>query len=189
MHQLPPGADVIDLTSDSEDEGDNVADVPERQGANDRHANELAKGPFWGEYDLNFEDEPAPEPFGFDREFVLHPRHRIPSASGLTTAAEATAQKTISAEESRVECADVLVDMFPGICRDYVSEIYDTVSKSSQVLITHVLDKVDQGMSYPKAKETLKRKREIDENQVAARKYGSPERAMSEAVGGIRSFM
>lgn len=95
--------------------------------------------------------------------------------------------------ESRVECVDQVVAVFPGICRDYVATLYDSVAQSSDRLIAHILDKVERGSSYPTAKEierSLKRKREIlDEDEEAARKYGDVARVVPEQPVAIKALM
>jgi hypothetical protein len=80
----------------------------------------------------------------------------------------------------KVECVDDVVAVFPDICRDYVSELYDTgVGAIAEPLIAHILDKMDKGTEYPKAKDklrSLKRKREVDEDEEAAKEYGRVDR-------------
>lgn len=82
--------------------------------------------------------------------------------------------------DHKVECVDDVLSVFPDICRDYVSELYDSgVGEIAEQLVAHILDKVDNGSDYPKAKDklkTLKRKREVDEDEEAANKYGSIDR-------------
>ena len=149
----------------------------------------------WGDYDLDedFDDEIMAGAFDFDQEYPILPtpaaQHR-PQASPAIPALQEHIPEEIM--ETRVDCVDTVVNVFPDICRDYVSELYDKVSQSSERLIAHILDKMDKGSSYPNAKEKqkqLKRKREIDEDAEAARKYGAPDRIMPTTVGGIRSFM
>lgn len=150
----------------------------------------------WGDYDLDeeYEDADLAEQFDFDQEipFQHRPANRPrPAAPGPVPH---PLQEDIpeGIMESRIECVDTIVNVFPDICRDHVSELYDTVFKSSQRLIAHILDNMDKGSSYPNAKEKqkdLKRKREVDIDAEAARKYGAPDRVMSTAVGGIRSYM
>jgi TRIAD3 protein (E3 ubiquitin-protein ligase RNF216) len=94
--------------------------------------------------------------------------------------------------ETITQCVDMTLTVFPGICRDYVSELYDSVSPSSDHVIAHILDKMDKGIGYPKAKDlqkTLKRKRDIDEDEDAVRKYGAADRIVPANVGGIRPYM
>jgi E3 ubiquitin-protein ligase RNF216 len=65
-------------------------------------------------------------------------------------------------------------------------------AKSSERLIAHILDQMDKGILYPKAKDKakdLKRKRDVDEDEEAARKYGAPDRIVPAHVGGIRPYM
>ena len=94
--------------------------------------------------------------------------------------------------ETRVQCVDMVLIVFPGICRDYVSELYDSVSPSSDRLIAHILDNMDKGTGYPRAKDlqkTLKRKRDFDEDEEAARIYGATDRVIPATIGGIRPYM
>lgn len=82
--------------------------------------------------------------------------------------------------DHKVECVDDVLAVFPDICRDYVSELYETgVGEIAEQLVAHILDKLDSGSNYPKAKDklkTLKRKRELDEDEEAVNKYGSVDR-------------
>jgi len=82
--------------------------------------------------------------------------------------------------DNKVECVDDVLSVFPDICRDYVSELYDGgVGEIAEQLVAHILDRLDNGSDYPKAKDklkTLKRKREVDEDEEAANKYGSIDR-------------
>ncbi|KAH7411416.1 hypothetical protein BKA64DRAFT_380792 [Cadophora sp. MPI-SDFR-AT-0126] len=149
----------------------------------------------WGDYDLDeeFGDEGIAGAFDFDQQFPQFPAPASQPAAQAPPAVSAM-QEPMPEEvmETRIECVDTVVNVFPGICRDYVSDLYDTISKSSERLIAHILDKMDRGSSYPTAKEEqkkLKRKREIDEDAEAARKYGAPDRIMPAHVGGIRSFI
>jgi len=96
-------------------------------------------------------------------------------------------------QETRIQCIDHVVAVFPGICRDYVSELYDTKAQSSDFLIGHIFeDKVEKGLLYPTAKNTQKsqkRKRGLDEDEEAARKYGAADRVIAEGANGLRPFM
>jgi hypothetical protein len=79
------------------------------------------------------------------------------------------------------ECIQVVTDVFPGICFDYVSELYNKIAKSSERLIAHVLDQMDSGILYPKAKDKakdLKRKRAVDE--IEAEREAEREAALEE---------
>jgi hypothetical protein len=82
--------------------------------------------------------------------------------------------------DNKVECVDDVLSVFPDICRDYVSELYDGgVGEIAEQLVAHILDRLDNGSDYPKAKDklkTLKRKREVDEDEEATNKYGSIDR-------------
>jgi TRIAD3 protein (E3 ubiquitin-protein ligase RNF216) len=63
---------------------------------------------------------------------------------------------------------------------------------SSEALIAHILNKQDNGTSYPKAKDklkTLKRKRQPDEDEEAMRKYGAEDRIIPATAGGVRPYI
>lgn len=134
-------------------------------------------------------------------EYNNHPRYREASAApaaqnvepfGFNQNQENIIEQPRPQVESRVDCVDQLVAVFPGICRDYVSGLYDSISQSSDRLIAHILDKVEKGTSYPTAKEiqkSLKRKRELDEDEEATRKYGAVDRIMPAHLGNIRALM
>ncbi|KAG4431417.1 hypothetical protein IFR05_013098 [Cadophora sp. M221] len=151
----------------------------------------------WGDYDLDdaFDDEAVAAALDFDQQYAIHPAppgrpaHAAPAPPVAPPIQEDILEEIM---ETRIECVDTILNVFPGICRDYVSELYDSVSRSSERLIAHILDKMDKGSSYPNAKEKLKklkRKRDVDEDVEAARKYGAPDRIMPTNVGGIRSFI
>lgn len=82
--------------------------------------------------------------------------------------------------ESRSNCIQSVVTLFPDICQNHVGQIYDTiVGNSSDLIIASILDKVENGSPYPKRKDnakTLKRKRELTEEEVAVQKYGAADR-------------
>lgn len=74
-------------------------------------------------------------------------------------------------KESKLECINAVVTVFPGICRDHVAGLYEEVSQTSDQLISHILD---TGSPYPTAKDAqrrLKRKREFNEEDEAIQKY------------------
>lgn len=61
--------------------------------------------------------------------------------------------------------------IFPDICRDYVSTLYD---EGIENLVDHILDNLDEGSQYPLHKDTLKslkRKREKSEDETAEDGY------------------
>ncbi|PBP25611.1 ring finger protein, partial [Diplocarpon rosae] len=162
------------------------------------------RGQAWDHYalDKEFSDELMAGASGFDQEFVVHPPPPLQPTQAVPAQLQAAqpcaaqlAPHVPVAEDfmdSRVGCVDNLVNIFPGICRDYVSELYDTVSKSSEHLIAHVLDEMEKGASYPNAKDKqkqLKRKRELDEDQEAARKYGASDREIPTGLAGTRAFI
>ncbi|TVY48852.1 E3 ubiquitin-protein ligase [Lachnellula occidentalis] len=94
-----------------------------------------------------------------------------------TAQAHAPAREPIPQLETEDECIAAVLGLFPDICPDHVSELWNKVSRSSDRLIAHILDKMEKNSSYPKAKDkqkTLKRKREVDEDEAAELKYGAP---------------
>ncbi|KAL8298233.1 hypothetical protein RB597_006878 [Gaeumannomyces tritici] len=68
-------------------------------------------------------------------------------------------------------CADAVISVFPDICPNYLDSITKEKDFNSEVVISHILDQLDDGKSYPRrAKANLKRKREppSDETDDAA---------------------
>ena len=118
---------------------------------------------------------------------------RPPQATNQSPPSQPIGLSPPPAVDARVLCVDQVLILFPGICREYVCELYDTGdAKSSDYLIAHILDKIDNGIAYPRAKDTqksLKRKRETDEDEEAARKYGSADRVMPDGPASVRPFM
>jgi hypothetical protein len=163
-----------------------------------------ARNQEWGDYYINDDD-------GFDAaefaqaleneeewRFVAGPPAPGPpiaphqQAAPLADAPVQQVPQLAAIAEPKDECIQMVAAVFPGICLDHVSELYNKISKSSERLIAHLLDQMDKGVLYPKAKDKakdLKRKREVDEIEEAARKYGAPDRVISANVGGIRPYM
>lgn len=77
-------------------------------------------------------------------------------------------------------CINEVMNVFPDICRDHVSALYDEgVGQLSEQLIARILDNVEKGTEYPKARDkvkTLKRKRERNAEEEEELSYGSAER-------------
>jgi len=111
---------------------------------------------------------PAPQP------------HAEPSARVQPQAqaqAQAATFEPVPQLETEDECIAAVLGLFPDICPDHVSELWNKVSRSSDQLIAHILDKMENNSPYTKAKDkqkALKRKREIDEDEAAELKYGAP---------------
>ncbi|KAM3080538.1 hypothetical protein ACMFMG_005482 [Clarireedia jacksonii] len=77
--------------------------------------------------------------------------------------------------ETEAECIRKVLDVFPGICGDYVTGLYNRISHSSDNLVTHILDQ----NIYPRAKDSqmkLKRKRVVDGEKEAILKYEAADR-------------
>jgi hypothetical protein len=94
--------------------------------------------------------------------------------------------------ETRDDCIATVMVIFPDICGDYVSDLLDKVSHSSDQLIAYILDKTEKGTPYPKSKDkqkSLKRKREVDPDEAAVLKYGAADRAAPPAYGSARTIM
>ena len=161
-----------------------------------------AASPPWEYYDL--EDYNIADDFDFDpvndfgdddmlaQEMMADaPRGSLASGnqSFLTeTSGNQQFQPPVPNLDTRIQCVDRVMAVFPGICRDYVSELYESVSPSPDHLIGHILDKLEKGTGYPNAKElqkTLKRKRDADEDDEAARMYGAADRI----IVGHRPYM
>ncbi|KAI9741460.1 MAG: hypothetical protein M1818_004266 [Claussenomyces sp. TS43310] len=85
-------------------------------------------------------------------------------------------QQSAGCSETRTQCTDGVLAVFPDICPEYVSKLYDGgVNQVANKLITQILDNMESGTQYPQAKDTLKslkRKREMDGDEEAANKYG-----------------
>ncbi|KAG9230820.1 ring finger protein [Amylocarpus encephaloides] len=86
------------------------------------------------------------------------------------------------------ECQLTLLTIFPGICQEHVSKIYQQVSQNSDQLISYVLDRIEKGMPYPKTKkedQNLKRKRVVSQDEEAALIYGAEDRPPPSLFGEI----
>jgi hypothetical protein len=91
--------------------------------------------------------------------------------------------------ETEVECINRVLAVFADISVDYVSSLYNQISKSPDDLVEHILDQMDKGVSYPRAedpKKQLKRKRVVDETEEAIRKYDNADRLVSPAAHTTR---
>lgn len=88
--------------------------------------------------------------------------------------------------EQEQDIFNTLENMFPGICPDFVFTLFKTMQTSEQI-VDHILTLP----SYPRAKETqekLKRKRNIDPDVEAARKYSSADLIIP-GNPGLRPYM
>ena len=84
-----------------------------------------------------------------------------------------------AAVDPKDECLSKVKTVFPDICVKHVSDMYDTMSHEADMIVAHILENMDEGIPYPKArdaKKTLKRKRELDEDEEAALKYDAVDR-------------
>lgn len=216
-----PNNNVVDLTSDSDDESDVLV-------THWRRVSERLSGPELGAPP----DEARPQPMAIDREFFNMPnpfQQRAQSPAPLAPHGEMFANdeayaralqdefasnipvrdpgppghpQTLPAPvfdgglinqnntppESLEECLHTIEAVFPGICHDYVARLFQTISKSSERLIDHVLTEVP----YPRARDqqmALKRKRQFDSDEEAARKYEAPDRVIPVHLEKFHMYM
>ena len=171
-----------------------VASLPKQANLHQERWADMAEDDFiFAIGDGDFNDETYARALALEFESEGQTQDRPPSySSGLPRIGE---QQPLSMQkpggESRVTSIDHVLAVFPGICRDYVSELYDTVSSSSGFIIAQILDKVETGTAYPTAKDTqrsLKRKRELDEDEELARKYCSALRVIPDPYGDVRPY-
>jgi hypothetical protein len=194
---------IVDLTSDSDDDDMYRAnDPPKRVKAAGSELSFASQPKLLGQGNMldSFGPPPSNTPrqdqmFHDDEAFARALQEEFAldlPASGQGPQVSVSDQSTTEAEmvapnaavDPLVDCMQVLESVFPGICIDHVSELFNTVSKSSEQLIDHILSKGP----YPRAK-ALKRKRELDLDEEAARKYGALNRIIPDEAGGIRPFM
>lgn len=91
----------------------------------------------------------------------------------------------------KVACIDTVAAVFPGICLNHIEEIYQSISQDSEQVIAHILDKEEQGEPWPKARATqrlLKRKRELNEEEEAIRKYDT-DRELADPMQDMKVLM
>ncbi|CZR64578.1 uncharacterized protein PAC_14476 [Phialocephala subalpina] len=213
-----PPANVVDLTSDSEDEFEDAEEQPIQKSSRPALPHHGRRPPAFVAYspsqspDMDSEDEQENQlqPLGqqagnlhgqgyliddetyaraLQEEFAFEvPHQQLGSQAPLEAPPQAPIGLNPAANNQAAEpLADILrtlESMFPGICPDHVSTLYNTVSKISAQLVEHLLNKE----TYPKAKE-LKRKREVDPDEEAARKYGAADRLIPETRGGVRPYI
>lgn len=114
---------------------------------------------------------------------------RIPRADNSPSPNPQDIHQLPAMMETKIACVDMVVTIFPDICRDFVSGLYDKLSKHSDQLINHILE---SEVPYPKAKDsqkTLKRKRDLDEEEELTRKYSSADRVIPVKADGVRPWM
>jgi hypothetical protein len=97
--------------------------------------------------------------------------------------------------DHRLACIDQVIVLFPDICRDYVSELYDAgdnqINQTAERLIELILDK---GTEYPKPKDKLNsRKRNFQtftqEEDQEAQKYESMDRGEANTDYAMITFV
>lgn len=99
--------------------------------------------------------------------------------NGSFTSDQQAVDHPLSTADAKEKCLSMVKAVFPDICVEHISGLYDTISRQSDRIITHILENMDTGNSYPKAvdtKKTLKRKRELGEDEEAALKYSAAHR-------------
>ncbi|CAL3962936.1 unnamed protein product [Diplocarpon coronariae] len=167
---LPP---ILEAPQEFHQAGINRAPSPVQNGFGDPQQ-------VWGDYflDANFGEEAMAGAFALDQQFTVHPSpprqptQVVPQATQCSAAQLALHIPIVEeVTESRVECVDNL---------------------SSEHLTAYVLDKMEKGSFYPNVKDKqkqLKRKREVDEDQEAACKYGASDREIPIGLVGTRAFI
>lgn len=126
---------------------------------------------------------------------VMNPRHLgqspmrkpdnpVQDLTGADGAVSMSNMKTKLDLESRADCIGRVAEVFPDICREHVSELYDkatlTHQRQSDIIIEQILD---QGLPYPSATErakVLKRKRIVDPDEEAVSLYGVENRTLAQ---------
>ncbi|AEO60847.1 hypothetical protein MYCTH_2310513 [Thermothelomyces thermophilus ATCC 42464] len=68
-------------------------------------------------------------------------------------------------QDGTSRCEEIVLDCFPDICPDYLKSQVSKHEGDSQSLITELLDNLENGQSYPKRSNSLKRKRREDEDE------------------------
>ncbi|TVY80943.1 E3 ubiquitin-protein ligase [Lachnellula suecica] len=203
----PPNAmNVIDLTSDDDQDSsqslsspDNLYDgdssddgilpvrhmvQPARKPQANQQANPFGAADLWGDYalDEDFDDAVIAQAFAQDPVHPAAPRPDTPAlqAEPVIDLERQAAQAAVPQGETLDECVAQIMVIFPDVCPDHVSELFNTVSHSSDRIMAFMLDKMEKGSPYPKANDkqkTLKRKRAVSEDEAAALKYGAADRA------------
>lgn len=80
---------------------------------------------------------------------------------------------------TKEEAIDKVLAVFPDMYSGHVHNLYDKISPDPDRIIAHILEDMDSGKSYPKAKDAenlRKRKRELDQDEEAALKYSAADR-------------
>jgi TRIAD3 protein (E3 ubiquitin-protein ligase RNF216) len=121
----------------------------------------------------------------------LAENHRIskpggPSALGQENKVAGSPRES---EVTEAECINRVLTVFGDISVDYVSNLYNQISKSPDNLVAHILDQMDKGADYPRAedpKKKLKRKRVVDEEKEAILKYDTADRIVPPAAYTVR---
>lgn len=90
--------------------------------------------------------------------------------------------------EDRASCIERVAEYFPGICKEHLSGLYDTIGTNTQALILHLLDQP----SFPKAADhakNLKRKRSDDKVKQEVNNYDDQNRIVAVGPDGMRPYM
>lgn len=100
-------------------------------------------------------------------------------------------EQPLTGIDPKAECLGQVQAIFPDICIQHISVLYATVSNQAAVLVPHILAGVDGGTPYPKSVDTKrrqKRKRELDEDEEAAREYSAADRPANTDSAAQRSM-
>jgi hypothetical protein len=152
-----------------------VPDLPDAQPAQPAPRHE---DPDWERFLMNYDnDSGVEEVYPINARVVAKRRHDHQTPVGQ---AFHPAAPMLPVGSTKEECVQEVVDVFPNICLDYVMELYDSgIGQVAETLLRHILDKQDQGIEYPKASDklkSLKRKRNVDEDDEAAKVFANIDR-------------
>jgi hypothetical protein len=147
-----------------------------------QHGQLLEDNLFLGDYDAAFAELVAAG-YDDDMNFAQANANNFQPAVEMGLAGRLPASP-LQRQESQEDVVNGVLLLFPDICGAHVAELFSTISKSTGRIIEHILDQIEKGSEYPKAKEktkdlkSLKRKRAIEEDEEAINKYGSIDRPL-----------
>lgn len=143
----------------------------------------------WEDYVVNEDGELVA--FAAEDGFLSRPPNPDPANNQPIPHAQSDPNPPME-DNSRDACITQLMSIFPGICLDHVSELYEKVAQTTDQLVAHILEQSDKGIKWPKKKDkerSNKRKRVLDEDEEAARKYGGNDRVVADIMGGTRPYV
>jgi hypothetical protein len=100
-------------------------------------------------------------------------------------------EERLAGIDLKAVCLGQVQAVFPDICIQHISVLYSTVSNQADVLVANILEAMDKGTAYPKSLDTTKRqkrKRELDEDEEAAREYSAADRPANTDTNSQRNM-